>query len=50
MPKDFRDTKKVQEVTWTAEAAEKNGYPHFMLKEIYEQPKAVRDTTNHSCG
>ena len=38
-------SKKVQEVTWTAEAAEKNGYPHFMLKEIYEQPKAVRDTT-----
>lgn len=38
-------SKKVQEVTWTAEAAEKNGYPHFMLKEIYEQPKAVHDTT-----
>lgn len=37
-------SKKVQEVTWTAEAAEKGGYPHFMLKEIYEQPKAVRDT------
>lgn len=38
-------SKKVQEVTWTAEAAEKNGYPHFMLKEIYEQPKVVHDTT-----
>lgn len=37
-------SKKIQEVTWTAEAAEKGGYPHFMLKEIYEQPKAVRDT------
>ncbi len=37
-------SKKVQEVTWTSEAAEKGGYPHFMLKEIYEQPKAVRDT------
>lgn len=37
-------SKKVQEVTWTAEASEKGGYPHFMLKEIYEQPKAVRDT------
>ena len=37
-------SKKVQEVTWTAEAAEKNGYSHFMLKEIYEQPKAVHDT------
>ncbi len=37
-------SKKVQEVTWSAEAAEKGGYPHFMLKEIYEQPKAVQDT------
>ncbi len=36
--------KDVQEVKWSAEAAEKGGYPHFMLKEIYEQPKAVRDT------
>ena len=36
--------KKVQKVTWSAEAAEKGGYPHFMLKEIFEQPKAVRDT------
>jgi glutamine---fructose-6-phosphate transaminase (isomerizing) len=31
-------------VTWDIEAAEKGGYPHFMLKEIHEQPKAVRDT------
>lgn len=37
-------SKKVQEVTWSAEAAEKGGYPHFMLKEIYEQPKAIHDT------
>jgi len=36
--------KKVFEVTWKAEAAEKGGYEHFMLKEIHEQPKAVRDT------
>ena len=36
--------KKVFEVTWNAEAAEKGGYEHFMLKEIHEQPKAVRDT------
>lgn len=36
--------KKVHHVTWTAEAAEKGGYEHFMLKEIYEQPKALRDT------
>lgn len=37
-------TKKVFEVKWNAEAAEKGGYEHFMLKEIYEQPKAVRAT------
>lgn len=34
------------EITWDAEAAEKGGYPHFMLKEIHEQPAAVRDTLN----
>lgn len=33
-----------KEVTWDAEAAEKNGYEHFMVKEIHEQPKAVKDT------
>ena len=37
-------TKKVFEVNWNAEAAEKGGYEHFMLKEIHEQPKAVRAT------
>lgn len=31
-------------IDWNAEAAEKSGFEHFMLKEIYEQPKAVRDT------
>lgn len=36
--------KKAFRVTWNAEAAEKGGFEHFMLKEIYEQPKAVRDT------
>ena len=34
------------EITWDAEAAEKGGYEHFMLKEIHEQPQAVRDTLN----
>ena len=33
-----------KEVDWDAEAAEKGGYEHFMLKEIHEQPKAVKDT------
>ncbi len=37
-------SKKVFEVYWDAEAAEKGGYDHFMLKEIYEQPQAVRAT------
>ncbi len=38
--------KEVTVVDWDMEAAEKGGYEHFMLKEIYEQPKAVRDTIN----
>ncbi len=37
-------SKKVFEVSWNAEAAEKGGFEHFMLKEIYEQPKSMRDT------
>lgn len=37
-------TKKVFEVNWNAEAAEKGGYEHFMLKEIHEQAKAIRNT------
>ena len=32
----------VTEITWTAEAAEKGGFDHFMLKEIHEQPQALR--------
>ncbi|WP_066637944.1 glutamine--fructose-6-phosphate transaminase (isomerizing) [Desulfolucanica intricata] len=36
--------KKVFEVKWKAEQAEKHGYEHFMLKEIFEQPKVLRDT------
>ncbi len=36
--------KKIFNVSWNAEAAEKGGYEHFMLKEIHEQPKAIRDT------
>ncbi|MBX6395680.1 MAG: glutamine--fructose-6-phosphate transaminase (isomerizing) [Alicyclobacillaceae bacterium] len=39
-----RVDKEVLEVTWDIAAAEKGGYDHFMLKEIYEQPKAVADT------
>lgn len=36
--------KEVFRVTWDADAAERGGYPHFMLKEIFEQPRALRDT------
>ncbi len=36
--------KPVSHVDWEISAAEKGGYEHFMLKEIHEQPKAVRDT------
>ncbi|MCR4604546.1 MAG: glutamine--fructose-6-phosphate transaminase (isomerizing), partial [Eubacterium sp.] len=36
--------KPVEEIDWDAEAAEKGGYEHFMIKEIHEQPKVVEDT------
>ena len=39
-------TLPVTGITWDAAAAEKEGYEHFMLKEIHEQPAAVRDTLN----
>ena len=42
------DKKKVDRevfhVTWDVDAAEKEGYEHFMLKEIYEQPKGLSET------
>src|SRR5579862_864976 len=38
-------SRQVQHVTWDPILAEKGGFKHFMLKEIYEQPRAVRDTT-----
>src|SRR5687767_7545698 len=37
----------VQRITWDPIMAEKGGFKHFMLKEIYEQPRAVRDTTQN---
>ncbi len=36
--------KELTEIQWDAEAAEKTGFEHFMMKEIHEQPKAVSDT------
>ena len=38
--------KQTTEIKWDAEAAEKSGFEHFMMKEIHEQPKAVLDTLN----
>jgi glucosamine--fructose-6-phosphate aminotransferase (isomerizing) len=38
--------KRPETVTWNLDSAEKGGYPHFMLKEIMEQPKVIRDTIN----
>jgi len=37
-------------ITWTADMAEKEGYAHFMLKEIHEQPRAIRDTLRGCIG
>ncbi|MDE7083195.1 MAG: glutamine--fructose-6-phosphate transaminase (isomerizing) [Clostridia bacterium] len=39
--------KEIVKITWDAEAAEKGGFEHFMLKEIHEQPKVVKDTVNY---
>ncbi|MCR5187541.1 MAG: isomerizing glutamine--fructose-6-phosphate transaminase, partial [Treponema sp.] len=44
---DFEGNKIIKEpshVDWDLNAAEKNGYPHFMIKEIHEQPKGITDT------
>ena len=41
--------KQPTQIEWDAEAAEKAGFEHFMIKEIHEQPKAVRDTIEFSC-
>ena len=38
--------KEMKTVEWDAEAAEKAGFEHFMMKEIHEQPRAVKDTLN----
>lgn len=38
--------KEITQIQWDVSAAEKGGYEHFMMKEIHEEPKAVRDTVN----
>ncbi|MBR1890951.1 MAG: glutamine--fructose-6-phosphate transaminase (isomerizing), partial [Clostridia bacterium] len=40
--------KPLVEIKWDAEAAEKGGYEHFMMKEICEQPKVIKDTLNYA--
>ena len=50
---DRESIQKTQEtIAWTPDSAEKGGWPHFMLKEIIEQPKVLQDTINSSlvCG
>jgi glucosamine--fructose-6-phosphate aminotransferase (isomerizing) len=42
---DGKEVKKdITKINWTASMTEKLGYPHFMLKEIYEQPRAIEET------
>jgi len=42
--------KNTETITWSLDSAEKGGYPHFMLKEIMEQPKVLRDTFQSALG
>ncbi|UCE71684.1 MAG: glutamine--fructose-6-phosphate transaminase (isomerizing) [Nitrospiraceae bacterium] len=42
--KNRKVTRKATRITWSPTMAEKGGYKHFMLKEIYEQPRAIADT------
>ena len=45
--KDFQGNPRPfspEEISWSSEMAERGGYPHFMLKEIHEQPRAIQDT------
>ena len=43
-PEGYAKHKELSEVTWDAQAAEKGGFEHFMMKEIHEQARAVKDT------
>ena len=36
--------KEIQNIEWDASSSDKEGYEDYMLKEIFEQPKAIRDT------
>ena len=41
---DHKIDKELQVIEWSIDAAEKGGYKHFMLKEIYEEPTALKQT------
>ena len=41
--------RKPEHVLWTEESAQKNGYPHFMLKEIFEQPEGIENSLRGRC-
>jgi glucosamine--fructose-6-phosphate aminotransferase (isomerizing) len=41
--KDEKITKQAEHITWNEAEAEKNGFPHFMLKEIFDQPTVIQD-------
>jgi glucosamine--fructose-6-phosphate aminotransferase (isomerizing) len=43
-------SRPAERIDWSAEMAEKEGYPHFMLKEIFEQPDAIRKTLSVRVG
>ena len=43
---DITANKELVTIDWNADSAEKGSYPHFMIKEIFEQPKAIQDTLN----
>ncbi|MCL2576410.1 MAG: glutamine--fructose-6-phosphate transaminase (isomerizing) [Defluviitaleaceae bacterium] len=40
--------REAETITWTMEGAEKGGYPHFMLKEIMEQPRVIKETIKNT--
>ena len=42
--------KKIKTIDWDISSAEKNGFTHFMLKEIFEEPKTIKDTINSICN
>ena len=42
--------KEIHEIKWSAEAAEKSGFPHFMLKEIFEQPNVITESVEGKLG